>query len=246
MPSDSHGDAGAADAVTGANHGVDSEPATSPAKNDRTVEQGGGRQYYDDFISKTLDDANARKSSIEQRGINVVTTVGALLTIVFSVVSFVLVHTGSKAVNPHALIRGFIDAAGILFVLAGILGLLVNVPVPYGMPDPNDLEARLDLGDEGVADQLTVESIGSADIDVLGERSPQHSAPEPPRADQSSRFITDTASEATLTIASTRIDLLKKANKWNLLKARFLFAGVFCEVFAIAMLAWGVHRLLAP
>src|SRR5689334_6295067 len=57
-----------------------------------------GASYYEDFISKVLDNTLARKGAIEQRGISVVTTAGTLVTIVFAVVSFVLAHVANNAI----------------------------------------------------------------------------------------------------------------------------------------------------
>ena len=131
------------------------------------------------------------------------------MTAVFAIVSFVLAHTGGGVLNPHHIIRGWIDGSALLFVLAGILGLLINIPVPYGDPDPSDL-----------------------DILIL----PQDASAPP--------FLADTANVAAYKIAATRINLVRKARRWNSLKAQLLFWAVVSEVVAIAFLAWGIHKLL--
>jgi hypothetical protein len=227
-----------------------------------------GVSHYEDFISNVLDNTLARKGTIEQRGISVVTTAGTLVTIVFAVVSFVLAHVAGNAINPHSVIRGSIDSAAILFVVAAGLGLLVNLPVPYGEPHPLELadilfteedegERPADSADQTEADkqQLDPHSVQSSfqtAIEASGQPE-EHPAVIPTRSITSqesrgisarSRFFIDTADDAAWKIAATRVKLIRKARRWNFLKAQLLFLAILSEVVAIGLLAWGVHRLV--
>jgi hypothetical protein len=239
-----------ADTSVGHNSGV----AVDTEAN-KTAGQDAGREHYDSFLKETLDDALARKSTLEQRGINVVTTAGALLTIVFSVVSFVIAHVGSHAINPHSIIQAYIDAAALLFVTAALLGLIVNIPVPYGDPDPRDLRGLLVptkspvLSDQNVGEVAPSEGVLAAETAATQVAEPVddrllNATPSQDDVARSSRFLTDSADVAMWDIAVTRVKLLRRARTMNQLKARLLFVAVLSEVAAVAMLAWGVHRLL--
>jgi hypothetical protein len=233
-----------------------------------------GRQYYDEFLGNLLAGALARKGTIEQRGVNVVTTAGTLVTAVFAIVSFVLAHTGSGTLNPHHIIRGWIDVAAFLFVVAGILGLLVNIPVPYGDPDPKELD-NLMLPEERPIEQsvgfeppgsdnereliaIAFEQLGSDSTDdeirqflhraqvevTTSEINYVRSGKTGLFVQLPSPFLANSADTAAYRIAATRVDLLRKARRWNSVKAQLLFWAVVAEVVAITFLAWGIHRLL--
>jgi hypothetical protein len=125
---------------------------------DLEIRSESGRQHYEDFLEQLLAGALSRKGTFEQRGITVVTTAGTLVTIVFAIVSFVLAHV-TRGVNPHSVVRSWIDVAAILFVLASVLGLLVNLPVRYGEPDPLDLGDLVLPGDGTQPDVPTDQSV---------------------------------------------------------------------------------------
>ena len=194
-----------------------------------------GRAYYEDYISKVLDRALDSKNSLEQRGITVVTTSGALVTLVFTVVSFVLSHVGSNAINPHAIIRGSIELAALLFVVAAFLGLAINLPVPYGAPNPQDLAGFL------YNESLTE---GEPSLGAQTQSKEQFTKERESELRSGSRFLTDSTDAASWEVALSRVKLLRKAKKWNQLKALALLCAVSSEVVAIGSLAWGIHKLL--
>lgn len=185
----------------------------------------------------------------------------------FAVVSFVLAHVASNAINPHSVIRGSIDIAAILFVIAAGLGLLVNLPVPYGEPHPLEL-ANILFPEETESDQPAGSTDHPEDKPLLepsGQSTPQQTATEPSgqpgerlavipagsdllqwpqEISRKAHFFTDTADDAAWKIAATRVKLIRQARRWNFLKAQLLFLAILSEVAAIGFLAWGVHRLL--
>lgn len=78
-----------------------------------------------------------RKTSLEQRGITVITTSTALATVVFTVV---------VAITKISSIENFVKAEHIWiligvgsFLVAAIGGLVVNFPIPYGEIDPDSI-----------------------------------------------------------------------------------------------------------
>jgi hypothetical protein len=83
-------------------------------------------------IKAQLDEERARKTSLEARGIGIVTSSGALATLLFGLVTF----TRGNAPNQLHLdigntAKGALIAGVLLFAFGALMGLLVNLPVPY-------------------------------------------------------------------------------------------------------------------
>jgi hypothetical protein len=87
---------------------------------------------YGGYLRVQLAEQDARKASFEQRGLSVVTTSGALATLLFGLAAF----TATKKSHDHLPhdARLALVVALILFVVAGILALLTNLPVAYEVP----------------------------------------------------------------------------------------------------------------
>jgi hypothetical protein len=83
---------------------------------------------YSDYVKALEDAESARKSSLESRGINVITTSGTLVTLLFGLVA---VLTAAKAFVFPAAGRPYLAAAMLLFVAACGLGIVVNLPLFY-------------------------------------------------------------------------------------------------------------------
>jgi hypothetical protein len=80
---------------------------------------------YFEFFHELIRDQNDRKASIEQRGLAVITSTGALVTLLFGLVTI------ASAADANALPRaahGPFVAGAVLLVLAGICALLTNIP----------------------------------------------------------------------------------------------------------------------
>lgn len=88
-----------------------------------------GSEVYADFIKSMLDAEDSRKSSLEQRGIGVITTSGALVTLLFGLTATI---TSAKTFTLPPAARDWLTPAAILFVAAAAAGILVNVPLFYG------------------------------------------------------------------------------------------------------------------
>jgi hypothetical protein len=95
---------------------------------------------YADFIEKELEDQRASKTSMEQRSVAVVTTVGVLVTVLFG---FVTLKRNSKAPFhiPHSARLWFYGAL-VAFVAAVISSLAVTMPRrrAYRSPTPDALD----------------------------------------------------------------------------------------------------------
>lgn len=89
------------------------------------------------YIESLLKDQDARKTSIEQRGLAVVTTSGTIVTLLFGLVA--LLTKGESFTFPDAG-RGTLLVALIFFTVAAIFGVVVNAPLDYKNADLDDDE----------------------------------------------------------------------------------------------------------
>jgi hypothetical protein len=99
-----------------------------------------GFEIYSDFVKSLVDAEAARKTSIESKGVAVITTSSALVTILFGLVAVV---TSRSTFTLPVAAHGWLVAAILAFVLAAALAILVSFPLPYGQTDvtTNDLSA---------------------------------------------------------------------------------------------------------
>ena len=87
-----------------------------------------GRGVYAEYIREQLEAQEARKASLEQRGLAIVGTAGGLVTLLFGLTALTLerdvvtLPTGSRVLLVAALF---------LFVAAGLAALVTNIPMSY-------------------------------------------------------------------------------------------------------------------
>jgi hypothetical protein len=101
-----------------------SQPALPPSAFDE-----GGRDIYADYIKEQLDAQEARKLSLEQRGLAVITTSGVLVTLLFGLTAL-SVRRESTFIIPDAAAVLLIVAL-VFFVLAALCAIVTNVPRSY-------------------------------------------------------------------------------------------------------------------
>lgn len=92
-------------------------------------EQPGGRSIYADYIKEQLEAQEARKVSLEQRGLAVITTSGVLVTLLFGLTAL-SVRRASTFVIPDTA-AALLIAALVFFVLAAICAIYTNLPRSY-------------------------------------------------------------------------------------------------------------------
>jgi hypothetical protein len=106
------------------------------------AERGETGVEYAAFFQRLVDGQDARKSSIEQRGISVITTSGALVTLLFGVVALVTKNASYHLPNEAYIPLGL---ALLAFVGAAALALLTNIPSKgYVNVDGDQVEKLLD------------------------------------------------------------------------------------------------------
>lgn len=88
---------------------------------------------YADYIKSLVDAETARKTSLEQRGVGVVTTSGTLVTLLFALIGAV---SAAKNFSLPVLAHGYLGAAVILFAVAVGVGLTANLPMFYKEAEP--------------------------------------------------------------------------------------------------------------
>lgn len=99
--------------------------------------QESGFTTYATFIKAQVDAEEARKTSIEARGITIITTSGALVTLLFGLSAL---FTGAEGYVPPGEVDDLLYGALALFVLAGLAGLVTNVPLLYENVKPTELQ----------------------------------------------------------------------------------------------------------
>jgi hypothetical protein len=110
-----------------------------PANENRTATKP-GTAAYGDLVKDELAVQDARKASFEQRGLAVVTTAGALATLLFGLAAFA---AAGKTQPLSADTKELLDIAVVVFVGAAILALATNFPLSYDVPKAAAIQGRL-------------------------------------------------------------------------------------------------------
>jgi len=96
-----------------------------------------GGSVYAAYIKEQLAGQDARKASIEQRGISVITTSGALVSLLFGLTALL---TGANDYQLPSGAEPWLYAAMVAFVLAAIGGIVTNTPLFYSGVKTSDLQ----------------------------------------------------------------------------------------------------------
>jgi hypothetical protein len=96
---------------------------------DGSNEEPRGRTVYSEYIKEQLADQEARKISLEQRGLAVITTSGALVTLLFGLTALTVKRESTFAIPDRAAV--FLIAALVFFVAAALSALITNIPRSY-------------------------------------------------------------------------------------------------------------------
>jgi hypothetical protein len=99
-----------------------------------------GTAAYGEVVKDELAVQDARKTSFEQRGLAVVTTAGALATLLFGLAAFA---AAGKTQPLSADVKELLDIAVVVFVAAAILALGTNFPLSYNAPKASSISGRL-------------------------------------------------------------------------------------------------------
>jgi hypothetical protein len=97
-----------------------------------------GSTVYLDFISGLLASEESRKSSLETRGIAVITTSGALISLLLGLIAAI---KGTKSFTLPVSAHAPFLIGGVLFGIAAAFGIVANVPFFYKSVNPTSLES---------------------------------------------------------------------------------------------------------
>lgn len=97
------------------------------------------RSLIDDELARETD----RKSSFESRGLQIVSSAGGIVTLLFALAAVV---TNLKTFTPGGGTKDFLIVALVLFVAATCCGITANDPTRYGEPTVTSLRGLLTDG----------------------------------------------------------------------------------------------------
>jgi hypothetical protein len=100
-----------------------------------------GYAAYGQFVKDELDAQDLRKSSFEQRGLAVITTSGALVTLLFALAALSTTESETFVLPDSA--QTWLSIALILFFLSALAALLTNAPFVYQAVEAERIRGRL-------------------------------------------------------------------------------------------------------
>jgi len=101
-----------------------------------------GVSVLDAFIKDALTAQDQRKASFEQRGLAVITTSGALATLLLALAALSTTKQTTLVLPGSA--KPWLIAALILFFVSAVAALGTNVPLRYQTATPSEIKKQLD------------------------------------------------------------------------------------------------------
>jgi hypothetical protein len=98
---------------------------------------------YGHTIQSQLDEERARKTSLESRGIGIVTSSGALATLLFGLVVFTRGNVNQFHVDIGGVAKWALIVGVLLFAVASLMGLAANLPLDYREASIQKLKERV-------------------------------------------------------------------------------------------------------
>lgn len=122
-----------------------------------------GDRYWD-LVKEQLTEERSRKTSLEQRGITVITSAAAMVTLLFGLTALATKASATYVLPDPA--PGLLIAAGALFLMAAVLAIAINWAVHYIEVTPAGLRGVITedwAGDEAAAGK----TVADAWIDIV-------------------------------------------------------------------------------
>ena len=117
-----------------------------------------GSSTYSDFIEKQLEREDATQTSLEARGLSVVSTAGTLVTLLFGLGALI---SGLKTFVLSGEARDNLFVALVLLVLAALAAIASNLPMLYKAVTPASMRTLLNSNwtdPEATAEKFTSET----------------------------------------------------------------------------------------
>ena len=140
---------------------LDRKARPKPAQWTSQVSDGptAGFAALSDYAKEALEQEGKRQTSFEQRGLAVVTTSGALVTLLFGLAAL-STQAEQTFVLPENAEQPLIVAL-CLFVVAASAALVTNIPLPYRWADTQGVRDALDADPAWTEDQANIEATRS-------------------------------------------------------------------------------------
>jgi fumarate reductase subunit C len=106
---------------------------------------------YSAFIAAQLTEERSTKTSLESRGITVITTSGALVTLLFGLVALATKQAATYTLPDVA--TYLLVVAALLMTLAAVFGLLTNWALTYVEVTPEGIQDLVDNRDWSAGDE---------------------------------------------------------------------------------------------
>jgi hypothetical protein len=124
-----------------------------------------GGAVYGDLLKDELEAQEARKSSLEQRGLAVVTTSGALVTLLFALGALSTKASETFTLTGHA--PTYLAIALIGFIAAAVAALGTNIPLRYEAVKADEIKNRLDDSEFVLSEDKATKDVALTRVKVL-------------------------------------------------------------------------------
>lgn len=114
---------------------------SGPPDSDAASSSKPGYAAYGDFVKDELEAQDRRKASFEQRGLAVITTSGALVTLLFALAALSTKEAATFVLPNDA--RTWLTMALALFFGSAIAALVTNLPLSYEAAEADAIRGRL-------------------------------------------------------------------------------------------------------
>ena len=105
----------------------------------------GAVDVYAAYVAEQVALQEARKASIESRALVVITSAGALATLLLGLAAFA---SNGDTIELSDRAQGWLRAAVVAFVIAGVLALVANTPLLYRRVILSELSAAVEEADD--------------------------------------------------------------------------------------------------
>jgi hypothetical protein len=120
---------------------VREELAVEASRLAEASQQTGGYATYGEFVKDELEDQAKRKASFEQRGLAVITTSGALVTLLFALAALSTKEATTFTLPADA--KTWLSIALVLFFVSALAALVTNAPFIYQAVPAEKIRKRL-------------------------------------------------------------------------------------------------------
>src|SRR6266702_3869969 len=119
---------------------------------------------YSQLITDQLTEERSRKTSLETRGVTVITTSSALATVLFALTAGLTTAAKFKLPGPSRLPLVLALCA---FATAALLGLMTSIPLRYREPTPSGLAKLVDVNFWTAPPEVGQLRVASAEVTTL-------------------------------------------------------------------------------